>query len=70
MTPKERVILRGDSYNDGAAEERRLWMRRIRGLQRDLEERGRDGSAYAFLEDLRIYGEARTKRNKAKAGGL
>lgn len=55
-----------DSYNEGAAEERRLWMRRIKRLKRyEL-----DARAYAIFKSLVEYGEGRIKRNGLKKGGL
>jgi hypothetical protein len=49
---------------DGAAEERRLWMRKIR------EMRGQYVLAGPALMALEAYGKTRTKRNKSKEGGL
>ncbi len=51
---------------EGAAEERRLWMRKVRSLFRDSAY----VSASSVLVALRAYGENRVKRNKKKVGGL
>ena len=65
-----------DSYNEGAAEERRLWIRKIRA-QIKLHKQGCNIEFCTACEmelepllNLLAYGEGRTKRNKAKKGGL
>ena len=58
---------------EAAAEERRLWMRKVRSMQRvtsGTEHRQfNEGWSWA-LQRLAEYGEGRTKRNKKKEGGL
>ncbi len=56
-----------DSYNEGAAEERRLWMRKLKIMQ---ERWVWYTSTSQALEELRKYGEGRIKRNGLKKGGL
>lgn len=54
---------------EGAAEERRLWMRRVR--QELKEATGADcETCRDILKCLVAYGEGRTERNKLKEGGL
>lgn len=58
------------SVADGASEERRLWIRKVKELQRKTMPTSVAGMAYTILGELLKYGHGRTKRNNAKAGGL
>lgn len=48
---------------EGAAEERRLWIRKVKAL---LKENPKNAALALLLE----YGEGRVKRNKKELGGL
>lgn len=52
--------------NDGAADERRLWIRKINSMLRILTP---NEPAYSYLITLKEYGQGRTNRNNARPGG-
>ncbi len=59
--------MKAKSYNQGADEERRLWIRKVNYYMRSLD---LSDPKRIYLDALKEWGKGRAGRNKKKAGGL